>query len=118
LAPTVGITATGFCYPGGILQLLHWQDQQILRLPTAATAISLHKIEDRKIKSRSCSGTHPSRIRPTTDQVDDTKFVEKKQMRSRRDHIHEAVAVVIIVLQKSSNQISSYKRTYYYLARA
>jgi hypothetical protein len=56
----VGIAATGFCYPGGILQLFHRQDQQnfhrqdqqnfhrqdqqifhrqdqqILRLPTAA----------------------------------------------------------------------------------
>jgi hypothetical protein len=29
LAPTVGIAATGFCYPGGILQLFHRQDQQI-----------------------------------------------------------------------------------------
>jgi hypothetical protein len=53
LAPTVGIVATGFCYPGGILQLFHRQDQQIfhqedqqifhrqdqqiLRLPTAAS---------------------------------------------------------------------------------
>jgi hypothetical protein len=36
----VGIAATGFCYPGGILQLFHRQDQQILRLPTAATARS------------------------------------------------------------------------------
>jgi hypothetical protein len=29
LAPTVGIAATGFCYPGGILQAFHRQDQQI-----------------------------------------------------------------------------------------
>jgi hypothetical protein len=29
LAPTVGIAATGFCYPGGILQIFHRQDQQI-----------------------------------------------------------------------------------------
>jgi hypothetical protein len=52
LAPTVGIAATGFCYPGGILQffhrhdqqvfhrqdqqIFHRQDQQFLRLPTAA----------------------------------------------------------------------------------
>jgi hypothetical protein len=36
LAPTVGIAATGFCYPGGIFQLFYRQDQQILRLPTAA----------------------------------------------------------------------------------
>jgi hypothetical protein len=35
LAPTVGIAATGFCHPGGILQLFHRQDQQILRLPIA-----------------------------------------------------------------------------------
>jgi hypothetical protein len=32
LAPTVGIAATGFCYPGGILQSFHREDQQILRL--------------------------------------------------------------------------------------
>jgi hypothetical protein len=32
LAPTVGIAATGFCHPGGILHLFHRQDQQILRL--------------------------------------------------------------------------------------
>jgi hypothetical protein len=32
LAPTVGIAATGFCYSGGILQLFHREDQQILRL--------------------------------------------------------------------------------------
>jgi hypothetical protein len=36
LAPTVGIAVTGFCYPGEILQLFHRQDQQILRLSTAA----------------------------------------------------------------------------------
>jgi hypothetical protein len=30
LAPTVGIAATGFCYPGGILQqVFHRQDQQV-----------------------------------------------------------------------------------------
>jgi hypothetical protein len=62
LAPTVGIAATGFCYPGGILQafidkinkffidkirkLFHRQDQQILRLPTAATTRS-HLVEFR-----------------------------------------------------------------------
>jgi hypothetical protein len=32
LAPTVGIATTGFCYSGGILQLFHQEDQQILRL--------------------------------------------------------------------------------------
>jgi hypothetical protein len=37
LAPTVGIATTGFCHPGGILQLFHRQDQQILWLPTAAS---------------------------------------------------------------------------------
>jgi hypothetical protein len=36
LAPTVGIAATGFCYPSGIFQLFYRQDQQILWLPTAA----------------------------------------------------------------------------------
>jgi hypothetical protein len=36
LAPTVGIATTGFCYPGGILQLFRRQDQQILRLLTTA----------------------------------------------------------------------------------
>jgi hypothetical protein len=44
LAPTVEITATGFCYPGGILQLFHRQDQQILRLPAAAAVRSLQQI--------------------------------------------------------------------------
>jgi hypothetical protein len=47
LAPTVGIAATGFCYPGGILQIFHRQDQQIfhrqdqqiLRLPTAVRSL-------------------------------------------------------------------------------
>jgi hypothetical protein len=29
LAPIVGITTTGFCYPGGILQLFHREGQQI-----------------------------------------------------------------------------------------
>jgi hypothetical protein len=38
LAPTVGIAATGFFYPGGILQLFYREDQQILRLPIAATS--------------------------------------------------------------------------------
>jgi hypothetical protein len=37
LAPTMGIAATGFCYPGGILQVFHQQDQQVLRLPTTAS---------------------------------------------------------------------------------
>jgi hypothetical protein len=65
LAPTVGIAATGFCYPGGILQafidkiskfsigdiskfFLHHQDQQILRLPVAA-ARSLQQIHPLQI---------------------------------------------------------------------
>jgi hypothetical protein len=39
LAPTVGIAATGFCYPGGILQLFYRQDQQILWLPTAVVRL-------------------------------------------------------------------------------
>jgi hypothetical protein len=39
----VGIAATGFCYPGGILQLFHRQDQQIFKLLTAA-ARSLQQI--------------------------------------------------------------------------
>jgi hypothetical protein len=58
LAPTVGIAATGFCNPGGILQLFHRQDQQffhrqdqqifyrqdqqILQLPTAAVRLLQH----------------------------------------------------------------------------
>jgi hypothetical protein len=33
----VGIAATGFCHPGGILQVFHRQDQQVLRLPIAAS---------------------------------------------------------------------------------
>jgi hypothetical protein len=48
LAPTVGIAATGFCYPGGILQLFHREDQQILWLPTAA-ARSLQQIHPLQI---------------------------------------------------------------------
>jgi hypothetical protein len=40
----VGIAATGFCYPGGILQLFHRQDQQILRLPAAAVVKSVQQI--------------------------------------------------------------------------
>jgi hypothetical protein len=36
----MGIATTGFCHPGGILQLFHRQDQQILRLLTAATVRS------------------------------------------------------------------------------
>jgi hypothetical protein len=36
LAPTVGIAATGFCYPGGILQLFSSTKLANLRLPTAA----------------------------------------------------------------------------------
>jgi hypothetical protein len=39
----VGTAATGFCYPGGILQVFHRQDQQILRLPTAAAGTHLAK---------------------------------------------------------------------------
>jgi hypothetical protein len=53
----MGIAATGFCYPGGILQLFHRryqqifhrQDQQILRLPTAAAARSLQQIHPLQI---------------------------------------------------------------------
>jgi hypothetical protein len=33
----MGIAATRFYHPGRLLQLFHRQDQQILRLPTAAT---------------------------------------------------------------------------------
>jgi hypothetical protein len=32
----MGIAATGFCHPGGILQFFHLEDQQILWLPLAA----------------------------------------------------------------------------------
>jgi hypothetical protein len=48
LAPTVGIATTGFCHPGGILQLFHREDQQILRLPTAV-ARSLQQIASYRI---------------------------------------------------------------------
>jgi hypothetical protein len=44
----VGIAATGFCHPSGILQLFHRQDQQILRLPTAV-ARSLQQIHPLQI---------------------------------------------------------------------
>jgi hypothetical protein len=37
LAPTVGIAATGFCYPGGILQLFHRQYQQIFSTSSRST---------------------------------------------------------------------------------
>jgi hypothetical protein len=43
LALTVGIAVTGFCHPGGILQLFHQEDQQISRLPIAV-ARSLQQI--------------------------------------------------------------------------
>jgi hypothetical protein len=39
----MGIVMTGFCHPGGILQLFHRHDQQILRLPTAAGVRSLQQ---------------------------------------------------------------------------
>jgi hypothetical protein len=42
LAPTVGIAVTEFCYSGGIFQLFHRQDQQILRLRTAAAAFIIN----------------------------------------------------------------------------
>jgi hypothetical protein len=48
----VEIAATGFCNPGGILQLFHCQNQEILRLPTAAEAGSSSSI------SRSASSHH------------------------------------------------------------
>jgi hypothetical protein len=38
LAPTVGIAVTGFCYPGGIFQLFHREDQQIFSSSTALTS--------------------------------------------------------------------------------
>jgi hypothetical protein len=37
LAPTVGIAATGFCYPGGILQLFHRRYQQIFSTSSRST---------------------------------------------------------------------------------
>jgi hypothetical protein len=46
LAPTVGIAAIGFCYPDGILQLFHRQDQQILRLRTAAAAFIINNHDE------------------------------------------------------------------------
>jgi hypothetical protein len=66
LAPTVGIAATGFCYPGGILQLfhrryqqifLHHQDQQILRLRQQQRAGSFVIIF---IDQLNCAGTTDS----------------------------------------------------------
>jgi hypothetical protein len=44
----MGIAATGFCHPGGILQLFCRQDQQFLWLPAAA-ARSLQQIASRRI---------------------------------------------------------------------
>jgi hypothetical protein len=43
LAPTVGITATRFCYPGGILQLFHRRYQQIF---SASSRSTTHTAED------------------------------------------------------------------------
>jgi hypothetical protein len=37
LAPTVGIAATGFCYPGGILQLFHRRYQQFFSTSSRST---------------------------------------------------------------------------------
>jgi hypothetical protein len=37
LAPTVGIAATGFCYPGGILRLFHRRYQQIFSTSSRST---------------------------------------------------------------------------------
>jgi hypothetical protein len=57
----VGIAATEFCHPGGILQLFHRQDQQILRLPTAAAAARSHPANYRlccwEASSANSSGT-------------------------------------------------------------
>jgi hypothetical protein len=39
----VGIAATGFCYPGGILQLFHRRDQQIFSTSSRSTT---HTAED------------------------------------------------------------------------
>jgi hypothetical protein len=49
LAPTVGTAAIEFCYPGGILQLFHREDQQISRLPIAATR-SLQQIHPLQVE--------------------------------------------------------------------
>jgi hypothetical protein len=40
LAPTVGIAATGFCYPGGILQLFHRRYQQIFSTSTRSASFA------------------------------------------------------------------------------
>jgi hypothetical protein len=40
LTPTVGIAATGFCYPGGILQLFHRRYQQIFSTSTRSANFS------------------------------------------------------------------------------
>jgi hypothetical protein len=34
---TMGIAVTGFCYPGGILQLFHRKDQQIFETANSST---------------------------------------------------------------------------------
>jgi hypothetical protein len=43
LAPTVGTAATGFCYPGGILQLSHRRYQQFFSTSSRSTT---HTAED------------------------------------------------------------------------
>jgi hypothetical protein len=82
LAPTVEIAATGFCYPGGILQPFHRQDQQILRLPTAAAARSHQAIH---INNRR---VHRHIIRLSAEALSSLRTTRSKSMKSIVDEIN------------------------------
>jgi hypothetical protein len=62
LAPTVGIAVTRFCYPGGILQIFHRQDQQVLRLPTAASGglINLQQVSNSSSSAKIIIANRPA----------------------------------------------------------
>jgi hypothetical protein len=75
LAPTVGIAATGFCYPGGILQLFHRQDQQILRLPdNSSQIVSTDRISSDHLHWHQLSSTSSRSFKASLSRI--TKFVQ------------------------------------------
>jgi hypothetical protein len=74
--PTVGIATTEFCYLGGILQLLRHQNQQILRLSTAAAR--LHLVGSSSTARSNLHVPFKKKLRQDQQRVHSRRFMEQR----------------------------------------
>jgi hypothetical protein len=97
LAPTAGIAANGFCYPGGILQLFHRQDQQIFhrqdqQVFSSTRSTIFAAADSSQIASRRIIGGHPHQQSASTSPYYSSP--DRKSVVSRSAHIKSTESTI------------------------